>query len=96
MSFNKREILKALDFLLDVDLKDLTEEKEYAIERCFEIVGGVLKELVAKNVIKQTPLIKNAIKTRDKISHFYYGLNVQLINDAIEDLKEIKKVVDKI
>ena len=96
MYSNKSELIKAIEYLQHIDFSDMNEDKEYAIERCFEIIGGILKEAVKKKHILETALIKAWIRARDKISHFYNGPNIEIVVDSIKTLKQLKIDISKI
>ena len=95
MYSNETALMKAIKYLESLDISKMNEEKEYAVQRCFEIIGGELKNMVSNKDIVQTDLIKNWIRTRDKISHFYQGINHSLLLDSINTLKELKKDIKK-
>ena len=91
MYSNKNELIKAINFLQQLDFSKMNDDKEYAIERCFEIIGGILKISVRRSDIIETPLIKAWIRARDKISHFYDGPDMNIVIDSIKTLEQLKK-----
>ena len=97
MFSNYEECIKAIDFLLQVDLNEISLEREFAIERSFEIIGGVINDWDSNGLInrKIDSLFDLAINMRHKVSHFYCGLNVPIVREAIKDLDSLKKLIIK-
>ena len=95
MFSNMTGLIKAIEYLEEVDTTNMNEDKEYAIERCFEIIGGALKEMVKSGEVKETENVNNWIRTRDKISHFYHGIVHSLLIESISTLRELRKDIKK-
>ena len=74
------------------------EEKVDAVVRNIEILGEAAKN-VSDELKKEYPEIEwNAIaRTRDKVIHFYFGVDTEIIWDIITiDIPRLKKQLEKI
>ncbi len=79
------------DFLKSVQLQD-------AILRRLEIIGEATKNISEEFKFTHPDLPwKEMIKTRDKLIHGYFGVDLDLTWDIIEkDLPDLKKRINKI
>jgi len=82
-------------FTKGVDKKRFLEnkEKQNAVIRSLEIIGEAVKNIpqVIKAKYPKTPW-KEIAGTRDKISHHYFGVDLELIWKIVkENLLELKK-----
>jgi len=80
----------------DKFLKD--KEKQNAVIRSLEIIGEAVKNL-PQNITAKYPNIpwKEIAGTRDKITHHYFGLDLELIWKTIkENIPELKQEILKI
>lgn len=94
-------------FVTYVDKKDFLEnkEKQNAVIRSLEIIGDAVKNIPQDIRVKYKEVPWKAIAgTRDKITHHYFGIDLELIwkmvKENIPSLKkqmiEIKKDLNKI
>ena len=83
------------DFSKGVAKKDFFEnkEKQNAIIRSLEIIGEAVKNIPQKIKSKYSEVAWRGIAgTRDKITHHYFGIDLELIWKTIkENLPELKK-----
>jgi len=73
-------------------------EKQDAVLRNFEIIGEAIKN-ISENLRKKYDDVqwKEIAGLRDKVIHFYFGVNWDIIWKAVEDkLPELKEKVKKI
>ena len=82
-------------FTKGVDKKEFlgNKEKQNAVIRSLEIIGEAVKN-IPQNIRAQHPKTpwKEIAGTRDKISHHYFGVDLELIWKIIEEnLSELKK-----
>lgn len=91
-------------FVIDVDKEDFLEnkEKQNAVVRSLEIIGEAVKNIPQKIKTKYKAVPWKAIAgTRDKITHHYFGIDLELIWKMVKDnlptlkkqMIEIKKVL---
>ena len=74
------------------------EQKQYAIVRAVEIIGEAVKN-ISNSFRKEHPEIlwKKIAGMRDKITHHYFGVDLDTIWDVIKkDLPDLKKKIQKI
>lgn len=97
------DILEALD-----DIRSFTEggkgvfetsrEKQYAVLRCFEIIGEAAKS-VSDSLKAQYPDVpwKQMAGMRDKLMHEYFGVSLERVWDAAErDLPPLREQIEQI
>ena len=73
------------------------KEKQNAVIRSIEIIGEAIKN-ISENIKKKYPKIewKKITGTRDKVAHYYFGVDLELIWKVIkEKLPELKKEILK-
>ena len=91
----KNELDKITLFIKDLSYEDFIKDEKtvYAVIRCFEIIGEAVKNLPdeLKNQYPDIPW-KRIAGMRDKLIHFYFGVNYdiiwQVIKDRLPDLRE--------
>lgn len=74
------------------------EKTSFATLRCIEVIGEAAKH-VPEHIRKKHPEIpwKDIAGMRDKISHFYFGVNLERVWLAIkEDIPQIKPHLIKV
>ncbi len=70
----------------------------YAVARCLEIIGEAVKH-VPQGIRKEHPSIpwKEMSGMRDKVIHFYFGLNFKTVwNTVQKDIPELKPLIEKV
>jgi len=90
---------KAEEFLAEMDLTTFkTDDKtSYAIIRCIEIIGEATKQ-VPEKIRQNYPDVpwRDMAGMRDKLIHFYFGLNTEKIWLVVkEDIPSIKPYLQK-
>jgi len=90
---------KAAEFLADMNLATFkTDEKtSYAIMRCIEIIGEATKQ-ISEEMRQKYPDVpwRDMAGMRDKLIHFYFGLNTEKIWLVVnEDIPRIKPYLKK-
>jgi len=88
---------KAVEFAGDINLEEFKndEKTSYAIVRCIEIIGEATKQ-VPSEVRDKYPEIpwRDMAGMRDKLIHFYFGLDVKKIwLVIIEDIPQIRPLL---
>lgn len=82
-------------FVIGVDKKDFLEnkEKQNAVVRSLEVIGEAVKNIPQKIKTKYKEVPWKAIAgTRDKITHHYFGIDLELIWKMVKDnLPSLKK-----
>ena len=74
------------------------EQKQYAIIRAIEIIGEAVKN-VDNSFREDHPEVqwKSIAGMRDKITHHYFGIDLNTVWDVIKkDLPDLKKKIKKI
>ena len=94
---NYDRFIKIINYLLrnknEIPPTNDIETKELAILRCYEEIGGILKNWEEETKFDD-PIITGAIRMRDKISHFYGGIDWEIVKDAMEDLQKLKEKIE--
>lgn len=99
-----KDILKNMDkagrFIKDITYEDFAsdEKTNYAVVRCVEIIGEAAKN-IPENIRRKYPDIpwKKMAGMRDKISHFYFGIDMKKVWLAVKrDIPKIKPQIRKI
>jgi len=99
-----KDILKNMDkagrFIKDTAYEDFAsdEKTNYAVVRCIEIIGEAAKN-IPENIRRKYPDIpwKKMAGMRDKISHFYFGIDMKKVWLAVKrDIPKIKPQIRKI
>ena len=97
MFSNKIRFLKVVNYLEGGDFHDATIEEALAIERSFEIIGCCLDKWDKDESINinrnNDSIVDNVIQARHKISHLYTGLNLNILEEAKNDLQHLKNLV---
>ena len=100
--FNIKNIVnvKILSYLINTSSLYITEnkEKQNAVIRSLEIIGEAVKNIPQKIKTKYTEVPWKAIAgTRDKITHHYFEIDLELIWKMVkENLTPLKKQMVKI
>ena len=83
---------------IDKDKFLKNKEKQNAVIRSLEIIGEAVKNLPREITSKYTDIPwKEIAGTRDKITHHYFGVDLELIWKIVEEsLPELKQRVLKI
>ncbi len=99
-----RDILEAIDdienFIGDMNFEAFSSDRKTrtAVVHEIEIIGEATKNIPTsiRNKYKELPW-QDMAKMRDKISHFYFGINYEIVWKVIKErLPEIKSAVEKI
>lgn len=71
------------------------EQTQYAVERCYEIIGEILKR-IPPEILQKYPDVewKDIIRFRDYLSHQYDKVLISLVWRAIERLPALKNAVE--
>jgi len=90
----------AEDFIKDMSYADFVSDKKtnFAVTRCIEIIGEAAKHISA-NIRKKYPEVpwKDITGMRDKVIHFYFGVNMERVWLAVkEEIPKIKPHIKKI
>ena len=85
------------DFTVDISYQDFERDKKtlYAVIRCFEVVGEAVKQ-IPNHIREEHPEIpwKGLAGMRDKLIHGYFGVDIRIVWDTIEeDLPPLKEAV---
>jgi len=91
---------KAENFIKDIDYEGFVkdEKTQYAVVRCIEIIGEATKHIPA-SIKRRYPQIpwNDMAGMRDKVIHFYFGVNYQKVWKTIkEDIPGIKPLIIKV
>jgi uncharacterized protein with HEPN domain len=91
---------KAEKFIKDITYDDFAsdEKTNYAVVRCIEIIGEAAKN-IPENIRGKYPDIpwKKMAGMRDKISHFYFGMDMKKVWLAVKrDIPKIKPQIRKV
>ena len=86
-------------FVNDMDYNDFVKDEKthYAVIRCIEIIGEAVKH-IPEYIRKEYPQIpwKDIAGMRDKVIHFYFGVNLEMVWLVVkEDMPEIKPLIKK-
>ncbi|MFO7659638.1 MAG: DUF86 domain-containing protein [Candidatus Cloacimonadaceae bacterium] len=89
-----------LSFVKDMDFESFATDRktQYAVIRCFEVIGEAAKSLPPsyRNKNPQLPWSKMA-KMRDLLIHHYMGVDLSILWQTIKtDLTEIQKILEDI
>lgn len=71
------------------------EKTHYAVIRCIEIIGEATKN-ITHSIRKKYPQIpwKDIAGMRDKLIHFYFGVNLERVWDTVKyDIPKIKPLI---
>lgn len=99
-----RDIIDAMhaieSFVKDMDFAAFKEDDRTssAVIRKFEIIGEATKNIPA-NIKKKYPKVpwKEMAGMRDKLIHFYFGVNYKLVWQTIRNrLPKVKPLIEKI
>ena len=97
-----RDILDCMskieEFIGDMSFDDFVKDDRTssAVIRKLEIIGEAVKNIPEEN-IKKYPQVpwSDMARMRDKIIHFYHGVDYEIIWDVIKDrLPEIKSIIE--
>lgn len=74
------------------------EKTYYAVIRCIEIIGEAVKQIPDYVRIKYPEIPwKDMAKMRDKVIHFYFDINLEIVWLTItKDIPEIKPLILKV
>ena len=87
-------------FVQDVEFKDfkVNDEKSSAVIRKFEVIGEAAKN-VPEEVKRKYPETswRDMMGMRDKLIHFYFGVNYEIVWQTIKDIiPQIKPLIQNI
>jgi uncharacterized protein with HEPN domain len=93
-------IERAESFVKDMNYDEFVKDEKthYAVIRCIEIIGEATKH-IPNSIRKKYPEIpwKDIAGMRDKVIHFYFGVNLERVWETInEDMSEIKPFIKKV
>lgn len=92
------EMIKDIeDFTAGISYEGFGSDKKtlYAVIRCFEVIGEAVKQ-IPDHVRREHPEIpwKGLAGMRDKLIHGYFGIDIRIVWDTIEeDLPPLKEAV---
>ncbi len=95
---------KAEEFIKDISYEEFAadEKTHYAVIRCIEIIGEAAKHIPdeIRNKYPNVPW-KDMAGMRDKITHFYFGINLEkvwlvVINDIVQLKPLIKQALKEL
>ncbi|MGA2298298.1 MAG: HepT-like ribonuclease domain-containing protein, partial [FCB group bacterium] len=93
-TINIQNFIKGVEF----DAFAINDEKIYAVCRSFEIIGEASKK-IPPDIQEQFPDIdwKEMAKMRDKLIHYYYSADEQIIwETAIKDIPILEKKIQSL
>ena len=95
-----QNIERAIDFVKDLDFDQFCQDQKtlYAVVRAIEIIGEAVKN-IPDEIREQYPEVpwSAVAKMRDKLAHQYFGINVKVVWDTVQnDLAELKPLIEKI
>jgi uncharacterized protein with HEPN domain len=76
----------------EIDMFSIDEKTQYAVVRCIEIIGEAAKQ-VPEHIRQKYPEIpwRDMAGMRDKVIHFYFGVNAQKVWLVVkEDIPRLK------
>ncbi len=87
-------------FTKDLNYEDFIrdEKTHYAVVRCIEIIGEAAKH-IPEEMRKKYPQIpwKDMAGMRDKVTHFYFGINLEKVWLALKkDILELKPLIKEV
>ena len=90
----------AEEFAKEVNYEEFVDDKKtnHAVIRCIEIMGEAAKN-VPQSIREKYPQIpwKDIAGMRDKIIHFYFGVNLQRVWLVLkDDIPKLKPLVQKV
>ena len=96
----KINIDKIEKFVKGVDFEAFKKDDKtnYAVVRCLEIIGEASKH-IPDEIREKYPEIpwRKTAGMRDKISHFYWGIDLKIVWDVIQyDIQELKKSINEV
>ena len=93
------KFMEAIDFLLscknDIPPTKDIQKTEYAIIRCYEVIGGILKNW-DREIQFNDPIITKSINMRDKMSRFYAGANWDSIKHSMKDVEKLRDKIERL
>ena len=91
--------IDAIDYLLscknDIPPSKDIRRSEYSTIRCYEEIGGILKNW-DKETKFNDPIITKMIGMRDKLSHYYGGINWEAVKNTMEDLQKLRDKIERL
>ncbi len=99
-----QDILEAIsaaeEFILGMTLEEFKQDKKtiFAVTRAIEIIGEATKQ-IPPTIREEYPQIpwKSIAGMRDKMIHQYFGINLQVLWDTVEqDLPPLKTTIKEI
>jgi uncharacterized protein with HEPN domain len=93
-------IERAENFIKNMSYDEFVQDEKthYAVIRCIEIIGEATKH-IPNSIRNKYPEIpwKDIAGMRDKVIHFYFGVNLERVwKTCKEDIPEIKLLIKKI
>ncbi|MCK4417197.1 MAG: DUF86 domain-containing protein [Candidatus Latescibacteria bacterium] len=104
ISIYVKDILENMDraeeFVKDVNYGDFVKDEKthYAVVRCIEIIGEAAKHIpdCMRNRYSRIPW-KDMAGMRDKVVHFYFGVNLERVWLVVkDDIPKIKPLIEKV